>query len=156
MGSRSYDVHSLLRVNRIDEHVNTVTKYLQTVFVVRFSYPPFFSNFHKGPLSPGMKERIVKGDYEYPAAEWSSVSKEAKDLIDKMLETDPHKRCSIDEVMKSQWLLVSAASTKSADNLLSALLSSFIQSSRTTPRLPPNRFLHWVSSKATIFVGDTF
>jgi len=38
-------------------------------------YPPFYSN-HGAPISPGMKKRIRNGQYEFPAAEWSCISRD--------------------------------------------------------------------------------
>ena len=46
--------------------------------------------------------------YEFPNPEWQNVSKDAKDLIRGMLETDPHKRLTIDDVIKNKWIAVSS------------------------------------------------
>ena len=45
--------------------------------------------------------------YEFPNPEWQNVSKDAKDLIRGMLETDPQKRLNIDDVIKNKWIAVS-------------------------------------------------
>ena len=37
---------------------------------------------------------VCKGKYEYPAKNWADKSKEAKDLIDRLLTLDPSKRIS--------------------------------------------------------------
>lgn len=73
------------------------------MYILLCGYPPFYSN-HGAPISPGMKKRIRNGQYEFPAQEWSCVSKDAKDLIEGLLKTDPDKRLSIQDVMKNKWI----------------------------------------------------
>lgn len=73
------------------------------LYILCSGYPPFYST-HGQPISPGMKRRIKAGEYTFPDAEWSRVSKEAKDLIKGMLETVPEKRSTINDIMKSHWI----------------------------------------------------
>lgn len=58
-------------------------------------------------ISPGMKKRIRLGQFDFPNPEWQNVSDQAKKLIQGMLNVDPTKRLSIDQVMKNQWIAVS-------------------------------------------------
>lgn len=51
-----------------------------------------------------MKRRIKAGEYTFPEAEWSRVSAEAKDLISRMLDTEPQNRSTIEQIMKSHWI----------------------------------------------------
>ncbi len=53
-----------------------------------------------------MKRRIKAGEYAFPENEWSRVSKEAKTLIQGMLETIPAKRSNITDIMRSNWISV--------------------------------------------------
>jgi mitogen-activated protein kinase-activated protein kinase 2 len=76
------------------------------MYILCCGYPPFYST-HGQPISPGMKKRIKAGEYAFPEAEWSRVSKDAKDLIQGMLETMPEKRLTITKIMKSNWISVS-------------------------------------------------
>ena len=69
-------------------------------------YPPFYSS-GGAPISPGMKKRIRQGQYSFPSPEWDSVSKDAKDLITKLLKTDPNERLTIDAALKHPWIAVS-------------------------------------------------
>lgn len=73
------------------------------MYILLCGFPPFYSN-HGLPISPGMKKRIRSGQYEFPNPEWANVSKDAKDLIRGMLETDPQKRLNIDGVIKNKWI----------------------------------------------------
>lgn len=69
-------------------------------------FPPFYSN-HGLAISPGMKKRIRLGQFDFPNPEWKNVSDQAKKLIQGMLNVDPTKRLTIDQVMKNQWIAVS-------------------------------------------------
>lgn len=69
-------------------------------------FPPFYSN-HGLAISPGMKKRIRLGQFDFPNPEWQNVSDQAKKLIQGMLNVDPTKRLSIDQVMRNQWIAVS-------------------------------------------------
>ncbi|XP_066909577.1 MAP kinase-activated protein kinase 2 [Halyomorpha halys] len=73
------------------------------MYILLCGYPPFFSN-HGQAISPGMKKRIRTGQFDFPKPEWNNVSKEAKDLIRKMLCVDPASRLNINEVMSNTWI----------------------------------------------------
>ncbi|KAI0233772.1 MAP kinase-activated protein kinase 2 [Lamellibrachia satsuma] len=73
------------------------------MYILLCGFPPFYSN-HGMAISPGMKKRIRNGQYEFPAPEWTRVSKAAKDLIRGLLKTDPDERLTIDEVIKNSWI----------------------------------------------------
>jgi serine/threonine protein kinase len=40
---------------------------------------------------------------KYDTKYWYNISKEAKDLISNMIELDPQKRFTIEQVVKSEW-----------------------------------------------------
>ncbi len=73
------------------------------MYILLCGFPPFFSN-HGQPISPGMKNRIKTGQFEFPDPEWSNVSQDAKTLIREMLCVDSNKRLTIDEVMRNRWI----------------------------------------------------
>ena len=104
-----------------------------TLFFRLCGFPPFYSN-HGLAISPGMKQRIRIGKYEFPDPEWTKVhntlsslfvyilanrfvyifvyffvqvSKDAKDLIKGMLKTNPQERLTIDDVIRNKWIAVS-------------------------------------------------
>lgn len=54
-----------------------------------------------------MKKRIRMGQYNFPNPEWQHVSKDAKELINGMLNIDPEHRLTIDQVMRNNWIAVS-------------------------------------------------
>uniref|UniRef100_A0A1I8ETB5 non-specific serine/threonine protein kinase n=2 Tax=Wuchereria bancrofti TaxID=6293 RepID=A0A1I8ETB5_WUCBA len=67
-------------------------------------FPPFFSA-NGLPMSPGMKNRIRTGKYAFPSPEWDRVSEAAKDLIRKLLRTDPSERFTIEQTMSHKWII---------------------------------------------------
>uniref|UniRef100_A0AAX7TDK8 non-specific serine/threonine protein kinase n=1 Tax=Astatotilapia calliptera TaxID=8154 RepID=A0AAX7TDK8_ASTCA len=66
-------------------------------------FPPFYSNTSQA-ISPGMKQRIRLGQYEFPNPEWADVSEEAKQLIIQLLKTDPSERMTIGQFMNHPWI----------------------------------------------------
>lgn len=73
------------------------------MYILLCGFPPFYS-MHGLAMSPGMKKKIRSGQYDFPAPEWSNVSKDARNLIKDMLCTDPAQRLHIDEVMRNKWI----------------------------------------------------
>lgn len=53
--------------------------------------------------------KIVAGKYEFDEQEFAGVSAEARDLIEKMLVTDPDERITAAQALKHPWLKVDAA-----------------------------------------------
>jgi len=72
-------------------------------YILLCGYPPFFSS-HGLPISPGMKQRIRAGQYEFPAPEWDRISAAAKNLIKGCLKTDPAERMTIKQIMHHKWV----------------------------------------------------
>jgi mitogen-activated protein kinase-activated protein kinase 2 len=67
-------------------------------YILLCGYPPFFST-HGLPISPGMKQRIRAGQYNFTGPEWDRVSEAAKDMIRRCLITDPAERATIEQVL---------------------------------------------------------
>ncbi|XP_063719769.1 MAP kinase-activated protein kinase 2-like isoform X1 [Symsagittifera roscoffensis] len=74
------------------------------IYILLCGYPPFYSRRGMA-MSPGMRDHIVKGDFQFPPREWTRVSKEAKELVQRLLVVDPKKRATIDNLMKDPWIL---------------------------------------------------
>ncbi|VDN02982.1 unnamed protein product [Thelazia callipaeda] len=73
------------------------------MYILLCGFPPFFSA-NGLPMSPGMKNRIRAGKYAFPSPEWDRVSEAAKDLIRKLLRTDPSERFTIEQTMNHKWV----------------------------------------------------
>jgi len=48
---------------------------------------------------------IVTGEYDFPDEQWTRVSKEAKDLVKKLLVTNPNDRWTAKAALRSQWIM---------------------------------------------------
>uniref|UniRef100_A0A1A8GID2 non-specific serine/threonine protein kinase n=1 Tax=Nothobranchius korthausae TaxID=1143690 RepID=A0A1A8GID2_9TELE len=79
------------------------------MYILLCGFPPFYSNTGQA-ISPGMKQRIRMGQYEFPNPEWFDVSQEAKQLIIQLLKTEPSERMTIRQFVNhpwiSQWMVV--------------------------------------------------
>jgi serine/threonine protein kinase len=51
-----------------------------------------------------LKDEIKNNEIKFYSSDWSSVSENAKNLIKKMLEKDPTKRITIDEIYNHPWI----------------------------------------------------
>ena len=68
------------------------------LYILLCGYPPF-----NGNDDDEIFESIKKRKFVYPDSEWSGVSSEAKDLINKML-SDPLTRLTAEQVLSHPWL----------------------------------------------------
>lgn len=83
-------------------------------YIMLCGYPPFYGQcgidcgWERGEMCQNCQEMlftsIQDGFYEFPEAEWSTVSEEAKDLIRHLLVREPSKRFTAAEVLKDVWV----------------------------------------------------
>ncbi|MCQ2821129.1 MAG: protein kinase [archaeon] len=69
------------------------------LYILLCGYPPFNADSDDEIL-----EKIKEGKFQFPAEEWDSVSKEAKEFITKLLTKDPSKRPSAAEALNDAWI----------------------------------------------------
>jgi serine/threonine protein kinase len=50
------------------------------------------------------KKMIQGGDYDLNTKQWKNISKEAKDLVSKLLTVDPKIRISAKEALEHPWI----------------------------------------------------
>lgn len=51
------------------------------LYIMLCGYPPFYSENPSRSMSRRMREKIMAGDYEFPAEDWDHISDDAKDII---------------------------------------------------------------------------
>ena len=74
------------------------------VYILLGGYPPFIEQNQKE-----LFRKIRKGQYEFHEEYWGQVSKEAKDLISKLLTVVPDKRIDAEVAIRDKWIGASAA-----------------------------------------------
>ena len=70
------------------------------LYIMLCGYPPF-----NGETDDDILVAVKKGKYDFPKEEWSSVSKEAIELIKGMLTYEPNKRLSALDCMSQSWFI---------------------------------------------------
>ena len=86
------------------------------LYICLAGYPPFSDEDTSMPLD----QQIKKGKYDFPKQFWSDVSKDAIDLIKKLLTTDPEKRYTLEQVLEHKWIKNDAKVREKAAALMSA------------------------------------
>lgn len=69
------------------------------LFILLCGYPPF-----NGPTDIEIMKAVKTGRFTFDEADWKGVSREAKNLITKMLAYTPAKRISAREILEDPWI----------------------------------------------------
>lgn len=70
------------------------------LYICLVGYPPFSDE----DTSMSLERQIIQGKYDFPSEFWSGISKEAIDLVKRLMCVDPVKRASLDEVLEHPWI----------------------------------------------------
>lgn len=70
------------------------------LYICLVGYPPFSEDDKTRTL----ERQIVEGRYDFPQQFWSDVSKDAIDLIKRLMCVDPRKRATLEEVLEHRWI----------------------------------------------------
>jgi len=73
-------------------------------YILLCGFPPFY-----GDTVPEIFEQIMEANFDYPEEYWGSVSKEAKDFINRLLVVDSDKRLTAGDALRHPWLAASGA-----------------------------------------------
>jgi serine/threonine protein kinase len=69
------------------------------VYILLGGYPPFYDKNKRA-----MFRKIRKGAFEFHEKFWKHISRNAKDLISKMLTVDPHRRIKAEHALRNRWI----------------------------------------------------
>lgn len=69
------------------------------LYIFLCGYPPF-----NGDSDTEIMKSVKKGVYDFPAEEWGTVSKDAKDFVSSMLKYDPKSRLSAKDCLTHPWI----------------------------------------------------
>jgi serine/threonine protein kinase len=97
------------------------------VYILLGGYPPFMDENKKA-----MFKNIRLGKFEFHEVFWKHTSKDAQNMISKMLTVDPYKRMTADQALKNKWITLddSQLTGRSLDGNLDELRKHQTKSSR--------------------------
>ena len=70
-------------------------------YIMLCGFPPFAS---QSKNQKDLFRKIKRGHFSFPEPYWEGVSKEAKDLISKLLQVNPKDRFTADEILSHPWI----------------------------------------------------
>jgi len=76
------------------------------LYILLCGFPPFYEE-----ELPALFDQILHARYDFPSPWWDNISKEAKDLVTKLLELDPVTRLTAAQVLEHPWCKGEAPST---------------------------------------------
>ena len=88
-------------------------------YILLCGYPPF-----NGETDTEIMDAVRQGEFDFPDEEWSVVSKEAKELIKRMLTYNPKKRPSALELLSDPWFKKYESMTKDDKKLAKSALEN--------------------------------
>lgn len=109
-GTPGYVAPEILEAKKNSGYENTVDMFSAGVllYILLCGYEPFsYAESEKELINENKKARV-----EYPVADWSSVSIEGRDLVEKMLERDPLKRIEPKKALQHPWITRRATQNK--------------------------------------------
>ena len=89
---RPYAAPEVLRQAGYDQQVDVWSLGIIT-FILLCGYPPFYDE-----NDAKLYAIILRGHFEFDQRYWSEISFEARDLIEKMLQVDPVRRITTEQV----------------------------------------------------------
>ena len=99
------------------------------MYILLIGYPPF-----DGKNNKTLYENIKNNEVDFSGSDWLKISKEAKDLISKLLEKNPNKRISAFEALQHPWIK-NNNNTKSNNNFNKISLKNYLQTFSSKQKL---------------------
>jgi len=100
-------------------------------YILLCGFPPFY-----GDTVPEIFEQIMEANFDYPEEYWGSVSKEAKDFINKLLVVDSDKRLTASDALRHPWLSGAHGTNKALNTAKFKELVTERQNTRSKLREP--------------------
>ncbi|KVH92018.1 Calcium-binding EF-hand [Cynara cardunculus var. scolymus] len=83
-------------------------------------YPPFSAQSHLQK-----QQMIMNGSFSFYDKTWNKISSSAKDLISSLLNVDPQKRPTAEQILKHPWVIGDSATERQIDPEIVSRLQSF-------------------------------
>lgn len=90
-------------------------------YILLCGYPPFY-----GENDTAIFKQIMIGHFDFPANEWGSISREAKDFIKSLLNLDQHARPTAAEAKTHPWFTVAHAEPVPMTAAMGSRLEAFV------------------------------
>lgn len=110
-----YTAPEVLRKKPYDEKVDIFAAGV-ILYTLLCGKPPFY-----GIDNNEIKQSICDGDWEFDGPEWKDVSSAVKDLISRMLHTNPSKRISAKEILIHTWVVYSKEEDGYSQNIMNSV-----------------------------------
>jgi len=68
-------------------------------YILLCGYPPF-----NGRNNDETHAAVLRGRYSFPSREWKHTSREARDFVRGLLQTDPKRRMTVEEALAHPWM----------------------------------------------------
>lgn len=70
------------------------------LYICLVGYPPFSEE----DTTRSLERQIIEGRYDFPTQFWGGISKQAIDLIKRLMCVDPAKRATLEQVLEHPWI----------------------------------------------------
>ena len=100
------------------------------MYILLIGYPPF-----DGKNNKNLYNNIQNNKVDFSGSDWSKISKEAKDLILKLLEKNPNNRISAFDALQHPWIKNTNKNIKSNNNFNKISLKNCLQTFSSKQKL---------------------
>lgn len=84
------------------------------LYICLSGYPPFTDE----NTSASLEKQITQGMYDFPSTFWSGVSRQAIDVIKRLLCLDPNKRATLEQILEHPWIKADHEMKQKAEKLM--------------------------------------
>lgn len=89
------------------------------LYILLSGYPPFSAQSHLQK-----QQMIMNANFSFYDKTWNKISSSAKDLISSLLNVDPDKRPTADQILKNPWVIGDSATERQIDPEIVSRLQS--------------------------------
>ncbi|OMP02015.1 hypothetical protein CCACVL1_02942 [Corchorus capsularis] len=90
------------------------------LYILLSGYPPFIAQSNRQK-----QQMIMAGDYNFDERTWKNISSSAKHLISSLLQVDPDRRPSAEQLLAHPWVIGDSAKQEQMDAEVVSRLQSF-------------------------------